>query len=121
MLGIIVGLVVAIGGSAVLVFNTRTPDSKPSVAISAPAEQQTNFRYLKYQGQSGKTALALLKAKADVKTKDSAYGPYVDSINGVAGGTDGKYWAFYVNGQLAQVGADAYTTQNGDNVEWKLE
>ena len=122
MLATIIALVVAITGSAGLVLVTKSEDNKPRVAVVAPAEQQhKNFTYLKYQGKTGSTALALLKAAAAVETKDSAYGPYVDSINGVTGGTDGKYWAFYVNGALAQVGADAYTTKHGDSIEWKLE
>ncbi len=123
LLVVIVGLVVAITGSAGLVLATQKPNTKPTVSLQAPAEQQatSKFTYLKYQGEQGQTALALLKAHAQVETKDSSYGPYVDSINGVKGGTDGKYWAFYVNGSMAQVGADAYSTQAGDHIEWKFE
>lgn len=122
LLAVIVALVVAIVGSAGLVLNLQQEsDKKPNISLKAPAEQQTNFTYLRYQGQAGKTALELLKTEANVVTKDSSYGPYVDSINGVKGGTDGKYWAFYVNGSLAQQGADAYTTRPGDKIEWKFE
>lgn len=121
LLAVIVALVVAIAGSTGLVLNLQDSDQKPNISLKAPAGQQTNFTYLRYQGQAGKTALELLQSEADVITKDSSYGPYVDSINGVKGGTDGKYWAFYVNGSLAQQGADAYTTEAGDNIEWKFE
>jgi hypothetical protein len=121
LLAIIVTLVVAIAGSTGLVLNLQDSDTKPNVSLKAPAGQQTNFTYLRYQGQAGKTALELLKTEATVETKDSSYGPYVDSINGVKGGEGGKYWAFYVNGSLAQQGADAYTTKTGDNIEWKFE
>jgi hypothetical protein len=77
--------------------------------------------YILYAGEDGKTALEILKQKADVLTKDSDYGEYVDSINGLQGGTGGKYWTFYVNGQMAQVGAGTYQTKNGDRIEWKFE
>lgn len=76
---------------------------------------------LAYNGAEGKNALELLQQHATVVTKDSSYGPYVDSINGVKGGTDGKYWTFYVNGAAATVGASAYTTKTGDKIEWKLQ
>jgi hypothetical protein len=121
LLAVIVALVIGIVGSAGIVLNLQSTDEKPKVSLRAPADQQTNFTYLRYQGEAGRTALELLKDEAEVVTKDSSYGPYVDSINGVKGGMDGKYWAFYVNGSLATQGADAYTTKAGDTIEWKFE
>jgi len=85
---------------------------------TAPTAQTTS---ISYSGQDGKTALELLKTKANVTTKDSSYGAYVDSINGVKGGTDGKYWTFYVNGAMSQQGAGDYQTKAGDSIEWKLQ
>jgi len=32
-----------------------------------------------------------------------------------------NYWAFYVNGNLSQVGANQYMLRDGDSIEWKLE
>ncbi|HTH72352.1 MAG TPA: DUF4430 domain-containing protein [Candidatus Pristimantibacillus sp.] len=94
-----------------------TVQTSPRVA----GDQTAKDTYLTYNGVDGKNALDLLKANATVVTKDSSYGPYVDTINGVKGGTDGKYWAFYVNGNLAQVGAADYQTKTGDKIEWKFE
>jgi hypothetical protein len=76
---------------------------------------------ISYPGKEGQNALALLQEKAKVVTEDSSYGPYVDSVNGVAGGANGKYWTFYVNGAQAQVGAGAYITHDTDNITWKFE
>jgi hypothetical protein len=45
----------------------------------------------------------------------------IDSINNAAGGTDGKYWQYYVNGQLPNVGADKCLISNGDSVRWSFE
>jgi len=122
---IIAFIIVGVGGTTVVV-SQLTDDKKPAEntserqpANNQPSESDT---YVTYEGQAGKTALALLKEKnSTVVTKDSNYGPYVDSINGIAGGTGGKYWAFYVNGKLASVGADAYETKAGDKIEWKFE
>jgi hypothetical protein len=45
----------------------------------------------------------------------------VNSINGAAGGTDGKYWQYYVNGELPTIGADKYILKNGDVLTWSFE
>ena len=45
----------------------------------------------------------------------------IDSINGVANGEDGKYWQYYVNGDIPMVGADKYAVSNGDYIEWRFE
>ena len=45
----------------------------------------------------------------------------VDSINGIAGGTNGKYWQYYVNGVAPMIGADKYLVSNGDSVTWSFE
>lgn len=94
---------------------------------SALNDQPTNSVSLgrteiSYLAQPGITSLAQLKDNAkDVITTESEYGELVDSIEGHKGGTDGKYWSFYVNGEMAQVGADAYIQQEGDLIEWKFQ
>jgi len=125
----IIALLAALGGTTALTMATNAPTKDSAKVVStqtaAPAADvagATNTSTLvTYQGQENKTALELLKQKADVVTKDSSYGPYVHSINGVQGGTGGKYWTFYVNGKMAQVGANTYITKGGDKVEWKFE
>ena len=129
LLPIIIVLLVAMTGATGYVLSTKydqKDDKKPTATHHTeqkPVEktQPAGVQPVGYNGQDGKTALELLKANATVVTKDSSYGPYVDSINGVQGGTDGKYWAFYVNDEMAQVGADAYQTKSGDKIEWKFE
>ncbi|KKP86592.1 MAG: hypothetical protein UR87_C0015G0003 [candidate division CPR3 bacterium GW2011_GWE2_35_7] len=65
-----------------------------------------------YQGEDTKNALELLKSKENVVTKQSSFGEYVNEINGIKGGTDNKYWIFYVNGKMSEVGADDYVTKS---------
>ncbi len=74
-----------------------------------------------YLGEDGKSALTILKERETVETKSSSLGEYVDSINGIKGGTDGKYWILYVNGEMSQIGADQYQTQITDIIEWRFE
>lgn len=121
IVGMVALLVVTTAGTAGLLAS-RPQSSKPQVqASTTQSEQPANAEYISYKGEDGKNALELLKTHAKVVTKDSSYGPFVDSIDGVQGGVNGKYWAFYINGQMSQVGASGYTTKNGDKLEWKLE
>ncbi|MBN1859984.1 MAG: DUF4430 domain-containing protein [Candidatus Thermoplasmatota archaeon] len=76
----------------------------------------------------GDTALSLLQRcaeKNDFSVESTYYAQFdstlVNSINNAIGGTDGKYWQYYVNGQLPSVGADKYPLTNGDRVTWSFE
>lgn len=77
---------------------------------------------IQYQGIEGKTALEILKSSHDVKTQEfSGIGEFVTTIDGVEADGKTKFWAFYVNGQQAQVGAGSYVTKSSDMIDWKLE
>lgn len=73
-----------------------------------------------YAGQTGKTAMEILKAGAEVIVQDSSFGEFVTTINGVEQ-TDSEFWLFYINNEPASVGAGDYVTNEGDDVEWRLE
>ena len=53
----------------------------------------------------------------------SAYGLYVKTVNGVTVDydTDGKYWAFYINGEYASSGVDATQITEGATYSFKVE
>jgi hypothetical protein len=76
-----------------------------------------------YSVAKGSNALVLLKMGVkNVETKTfSGVGEYVVAINGLTETTGKNFWAFYVNGKQAKVGAGDYVLQEGDKVEWKLE
>ncbi|OLS40312.1 DUF4430 domain-containing protein [Bacillus sp. MRMR6] len=55
-----------------------------------------------------------------VEYLDTQYGKMITSVNGIA--AEGTYfWAFYVNGQSATVGADSYQLQAGDEISFKYQ
>ena len=68
---------------------------------------------------------ALLKAANEngFVVKYTYYGQYdsyfIDSIAGKGG--NGKYWIYYVNGKMGEVGADKKVVKEGDKIEWRLE
>lgn len=98
--------------------NVTLPEArtKPSAAATPRREERL---VIAYEGEAGKTALELLKARARVRTTSSQMGELVEEINGVANG-NGYYLLYFVNGATAKTGAAQYVTQNGDKIEWKL-
>ena len=105
--------------------------NKLSLTKKSVIQQNILTVYLKLAGQNdfvkqeigvGKTALGLMKEKAKVVTKGDGVNAYVTEINGVTAQESKKeYWAFYVNGKLAEVGAGSYKLKQGDKIEWKIE
>ena len=94
-------------------------------------QQQSINVYLKLFGQtdfikqeiiSGKTTLDLTKEKTSVKMKGEGVNAYLTEINSQkALNSKKEYWAFYVNGKMAEVGAGSYKLKEGDKIEWKIE
>lgn len=84
-----------------------------------PTPTITLIDYFSYKGKSGKSALELLKDKASIEQPASGL---IISINGrKADASQHEYWAFYINGKLAQVGPADYQTKDEDLIEWKVE
>ena len=54
---------------------------------------------------------------------DGPYGLYVKQVNGITADydTDGTYWAFYVNGEMAMVGVDCTEIEDGAEYEFRVE
>ena len=72
-----------------------------------------------YSGQEGKDALTVLKHQTSIEQDSSGL---VVSINKrKADPAKKEFWAFYVNGEFAQVGPAEYMTKEGDQIEWKIE
>lgn len=55
--------------------------------------------------------------------EDSDYGLYVKTVNGVTVDydTDGKYWAFYIDGEYASTGVDSTDITAGSTYTFKVE
>ena len=103
------------------IFIWKVADNNNNQSQQNQSTVQKAQSQVSYEGVQGQTALTLLKAKYNVKTKTyKGLGEQVISIDGVK--PDKKhFWAFNVNGKLASVGAGAYKTKRGDTITWKLE
>lgn len=110
--GALVALTIAVGGGLTAIHTNSNS--------SVHAIQTARHTVVSYHGVMGMDALAILKQKHHVQTKTySGFGEEVTGIDGVL--ADSKhYWAFYINGKMAQVGAGSYTTKASDTLTWKL-
>ncbi len=120
IISVFVAVVATVGITTAVLVNQPQPNQQ-TTNQEAPAENNNSNYLVSFVADPGKSVLDQLKEKAMVETKDSSLGPYVDSINGVVSGTDGKYWTYYVDGQMAQIGAGEFKTEGGEFVEWKFE
>ena len=70
-----------------------------------------------------KTVGAALLSLGLIAGEDSEYGLYVKTVNGVTVDydTDGKYWAFYVDGEYAATGVDSTDIAAGATYTFKAE
>ncbi len=100
-------------------FTTQTAKNQQLTVQQLPTPTIAFVDYISYQGVTGKTALDLLNSHVTVEQATSGL---VTSINGrKADNNSHEYWAFYINGKLAQVGPAEYITKDGDKIEWKIE
>jgi len=106
-------LVLALSLAAALNACANRASVKAPKAAPAAREERS---VIAYDGEDGKTALELLKARATVRTTTSSLGELVEAINGVVSG-NGHYLFFFVNGKKTMTGAGSYVTRNGDRIE----
>ncbi len=78
--------------------------------------------------QPEETVFALLQRALDRHDYTFEYTYYPDfdatlinTIHTTKNGDNGKYWQYYINGDLPMVGADQYIISNGDLIEWRFE
>lgn len=130
IVAIIIGAVVVVLAAVAIYFAAGLPQQAQVNDTQPASQQQTNEKktedekktYVTYEGVEGKTALELLKSNNSVETKVySGIGEMVVSIDDTKPEDSSEFWAFYVEGKQAQVGADQYVTKDGEKVEWKLE
>ncbi len=64
-----------------------------------------------------------LQALGLLQGEQGPFGLYVKTVNGITVDfdADGKYWAFYVNGEYAMQGVDATEIENGKTYTFKVE
>lgn len=119
-------VVVVIFVAIVLVVQSNSKNPGLPQPTSTPATEITTAPLaipspITYQGEEGKTALDILKNQAAIETSGEGANTFVLGINGYRPDQSTAFWAFYVNGTQAPVGAGAYKTKATDTIEWRVE
>lgn len=101
---------------------TKTPESMVSLkVVDGDKKIVNNLSDIEVIGTP--TAFQLLQVALGpekVGFSETQYGKMITSINGLeAEGTN--YWAFYIDGQMASVGADSYPLKSGNQISFQLE
>ena len=101
--------------------------------VTIVGEGATVFHFVVVDGEGNETAFEIHTDKTIVGDAllelnmiagDSAeYGLYVKTVNGITVDydTDGKYWAFYVDGEYGMSGVDATSIVEGATYSFKVE
>ncbi len=71
----------------------------------------------------GKSAYDAFDAVANLSVKQYPFGVYVYAVNGLEENKDnnGKYWQYYVNGDLPMVGVDQFMINSNATLLFKYE
>ncbi|MEN9407930.1 MAG: hypothetical protein RLZZ455_1146 [Candidatus Parcubacteria bacterium] len=102
------------------IFLSQGKKSDSNERKSAVVFEEKKSDLFLYEGKEGKNALQLLRQHA--KSIVQGGSGIVTGINGrIADESKKEFWAFYVNGKMAEVGPAAYVTQDGDKIMWKIE
>lgn len=72
-----------------------------------------------YKGEDDVDALTLLEENHRVQKDRSGLVNTIDGRKADSG--KHEYWAFYVNGKLAEIGPHDFLTKDTDRIEWKIE
>ena len=121
-----VGMAAAMAASAAV----EAPAEEDS-AEEVPAEHHFTFKVVDAEGNEKTFDIATTETnvgeallKEGLIAGDSGpYGIYVKQVNGITADydTDGTYWAFYIDGEMAMAGVDATDITDGAEYMFKVE
>lgn len=93
----------------------------PADEASDSASEGTGVEF-SYAGREGATALdLLLEADPSAAITGEGENAFVTAIDGVAADPASEFWALYVDGEPATVGAGSVQTKDGEEITWQLE
>ncbi len=114
--------------------STENIDFSKQLVVSSPKDallliifEPTDLGTFEAEVKDKMTAFDLLEQgtkslNLDLQSKDyGEMGILVEKIGEKKNGDDGKYWMYYVNGQMASVAANKQEIKAGDKVEFRFE
>lgn len=120
------GFLIVLFGTAIIQYKASLPKKTIEIKQYLSAVQTITIDGVKNTKKErailGTTALQLLTSSHKVVTKGENKNAFITEIDARAANQDAReFWAFYVNGTQATVGAGAYIIKNNDTIEWKIE
>lgn len=110
-------LIAILGLSIAGYFQSSKEESKGKVTLKTTVLGSSTEKTYEFENL---TALDLLQKDNKVNLTFSSYGAFVQCINGICSNNN-YYWMYYVNSELAAVGADAYRIKNNDTIEFRYD
>lgn len=113
--------------------NDNTTNDPVSSGVTESSKTQTKFTFVVVDVEGKETSFEISTDKTIVGEAlldegliagdEGAYGLYVKTVNGITldYDTDGKYWAFYVDGAYASSGVDTTEIVAGATYSFKAE
>ena len=113
--------------------DNTNPDTASSTAVDTASKSEVTFTFVVVDTKGKETSFEISTNKTIVGEalldegliagEDSQYGLYVKTVNGITldYDTDGKYWAFYINGEYGMTGVDTTEIVAGDIYCFKAE
>jgi hypothetical protein len=127
-------ILIVAGYIAVATYKSHQSDIEP---ISEESIQGKVFYIIDYGEQNShqywvdffenSTVFSLLEKLAEKENFEIEFsfypemGVFVKSIGQAEGGTDNKWWQYWINGNLGEVAADKKKLKSDDVIEWKFE
>jgi hypothetical protein len=109
-------------GTAFVQYKRSIPQNIKTHDFVFTITQKVAGKQKREQIKVGSTALELLSTTHKIVTKGEKQNAFVTTIDGyIADPNKKEFWAFYVNGKQAEVGAGTYIVKNNDTIEWKIE
>ena len=106
-------------------FSTPTllPENKVSLIIDNGTASPKDFTV---EINQESTVFDLLKritkeSGIGLTTKSYSAGIFIEAIGDKKNGDEGKYWLYYVNGEMPSVAADKKQIKPGDKIEFKFQ
>ena len=112
-------IAVLLSGCTNLNNNKQLQNEKIDIAIKVIAHNETIFDE-NLSVAKGISAMEALQKLALVETKSYSLGKFITSIAGINASAE-NYWAFYIDEEYANVGADAYKIEKPVELTFKLE
>ena len=118
---LVAAIVLGLTGCAADSEDKAASADKKSFTVTVTYEDGTE-ESLSYSSDAEYLGEALI-AEGLIEGEDSEFGLYLKTVNGVTVDydTDGKYWAFYINGEYASSGVDTTPIEEGAEYGFKVE